>query len=261
MKEFNACSFCGSSTRIYNNSSYFLKCTGCGLIFRYQSEVESSLEGHYQESWKSPAKNMLETGGTDLQLGKMYTLHLLKDLGLKNLNGLRILDFGSGRGSFASALTDLGAEMHLVEPFGYDYLVSKGYMVYRNISDINSEIMFDGIVSIDVLEHLERPWEELAKLSLKLKHKAWFYLTTPNSGSLNSILRKRKWRELKNKSHLVMMNSQNFERILLKTGFTQFKRLRWSINYGRFFIRQWLILILQHLSLDGELRYLAWKNK
>ena len=249
------CPLCNSSIKRYFRSTEFFQCSACKLIFRGNSSDQDVILNIYQKSWLLPEKNTLETGGTNPELARIYTNLLLRTLNKSSLDGLAILDFGAGRGTFSDSMSENGAQVFLYEPFGYDYLARKGYRVIRDFSEIKPDLLFDGIVSVDVLEHLEKPWEDLQKLTAHVKPNGWLFLATVNSSSLNSIIRKHNWRELQNPSHLVMFNHHNLESMFMKINLKRFQRLKWKVNYHRFFIRQWLIYLQQMLGLDGELRY------
>lgn len=255
-KSHNFCSFCGAKMKGYGSSKVFKQCTTCGMIFRDTQKEEILIDKLYEESWQKPEANIEKTGGTSLKLARIYTEYLLRDLRLNNFANKRILDFGAGRGSFSEALSEAGAEIFLFEPYGYDYLNSKGYKVFRDLAEIPESLKFDGIVSIDVMEHLEAPWSDLVKISLYVKEGGWIFLATPNSGSLNSIVNKHKWRELQNPSHLTMLNSKNFEVMLERVNLKEFKRLTWNIDYHQNGLRNIAIRVLRVFGLDGELRYL-----
>jgi 2-polyprenyl-3-methyl-5-hydroxy-6-metoxy-1,4-benzoquinol methylase len=251
------CPFCESVAEEYYRSKEFVRCASCGLILRSDPGKENNLSDLYKKSWLLPEKNQLETGGTDQILAQVYSGLLLKTLKLNTFHNQRILEFGAGRGYFSDSLVDRGAQVFLYEPYGYEYLVSKGYRVFRNFSEIDTDLHFDGIVSIDVIEHLEEPWNDLRELARYLKPHGWMFLSTPNSGSLNSMISRHEWRELQNPSHLMMFNQTNIESMFQRLNFHSYQKLKWPVNYHRFIIRQWLIFLLQFFGLDGELRYLV----
>ena len=255
--QLQRCPYCGNEDiRIIWPKADFWQCSFCQLFFKNPMPTEKELIALYQYSWNNPEKHGSETGGTDSRLAKMYTRCLAYSLGRKDFSGMRILDFGAGKGLMVKALSALGARVCAVEPYGYKYLQAKGIKVYKELSEINNS--FHGIVTIDVWEHLLRPWEILRKLKALLVNGGWIYIATANPLGLNARIKKDKWREAKKAGHLMFPAPHTMERMLKDIGFTRFRRLKWFIRYHKF--PRWMLdYALQEVYLDGELRYLAWK--
>ena len=51
---------------------------------------------------------------------RIYARKLAETLGRKDFAGLKLCDFGAGRGSMATALIELNADVYAIEPFGYE---------------------------------------------------------------------------------------------------------------------------------------------
>jgi len=159
-----------------------------------------------------------------------------------------------------TALSELGAEVYGVDPFGYEYLKERGFKVYRTLKDLPTELAFDGIITIQVMEHLPAPWVEIEQFHRLLADDGWLYVCTLNARGLNALISRSKWREVEKVGHILFFTPNSVEDILRKCRFTHFKRLRWLIGYSRNPIRRFAQYMLQILHLDGELRYLAWKS-
>src|SRR5205823_4085133 len=149
---------------------------------RHPLPSEKDLAKIYQKSWLDPYEYRSETGGTDLDLARTYVRRLANSLGFKDFSGLKILDFGAGRGAMLTALKELGADVCAIEPFGYQFLENKGFITFRTLDEIPVGIIFDGIVAIDVIEHLYAPWNELRRFLEILKDSGWVYISTVNAG-------------------------------------------------------------------------------
>lgn len=214
------------------------------------------LDALYSHSWNNPEQHRSETSGTESHLANIYARYLARSLGIRDFSGMRVLDFGAGKGLMIKALNALGAEACAVEPYGYEHLRAKGIKVYRELSEVKNS--FDGITMIYVWEHLLQPWDTLLELHRILVEDGWLFIVTPNPSGLNARLTKGKWREAKKEGHLMFPTSYTMERILNDVGFRSFKRLKWFIRYHRF--PRWMLdYLLQAIYLDGGLRYLAWK--
>lgn len=237
--------------------SHYDQCRSCSLFFRNPMPTKNELDVLYQDSWSMAEEMTHETGGTDDRLARVYAHRLAKSLGRQDLQGLRILDFGAGRGAMLRALRDLGAEAVGVEPYGITYLHDQGFDAYQDLSDVSGR--FDGVVTIDVFEHLHKPWNILRQLYDVLAKDGWIYVATGNPLGLNARLTKGNWREAKKPGHLVWPTPGLMVQMLTWAGFKQVKRLRWFVKYTNNPIRIALHYSLQLTGLDGELRYLAWK--
>ena len=236
------------------------KCLSCGLLFRDPLPSYDDLVQLYRESWSDPHEHRAETGGTDIGLARAYARKLACSLSLRDFCGLKLLDFGAGRGAMLTALKELGADVYAIEPFGYEYLRRHGFVAFSTLDEVPEELTFDGIVAIDVIEHLHAPWNEIKQFKNYIKDSGWVYMATLNASGLNAMVFRSNWREVLKMGHLMFFTPFNLEVILANSGYRQYRRLKWFIQYRRNPIRRLLHSILQNLHLDGELRYLGWKK-
>lgn len=255
-----ACPYCEGSAEAQWKRLSFWKCPSCGLIFRYPLLDEDSVTELYERSWTSPSENRSETGGTSLSLARIYARKLALELGLKDFRGLRILDFGAGRGDVLTALSELGADVYGVEPFGYEGLVERGFKMFRTLDEIPEGLTFDGIITMDVVEHLGSPWEEISRFNPLLNEGGFIYISTPNADCLRAKIEGEKWREALRPGHFVLFTGDSLEMMLDRLGYKNRKRLRWYIKYNGNNIHNLLGYILQTARIDGELRYLIRKS-
>jgi hypothetical protein len=157
-------------------------------------------------------------------------------------------------------LASLGANVVALEPFGYAFLKKRGIRAYPSLDDMPNDLRFDGIVSIDVIEHLRTPLETIIRLKDFLSDSGWLFLATPNAGSISCKLKRSTWREVLNPGHLFLFAPHNLDLLLAKADFSRRQRLRWYVHYTDSLVKRVLHFALQTLSLDGELRYLAYKK-
>jgi 2-polyprenyl-3-methyl-5-hydroxy-6-metoxy-1,4-benzoquinol methylase len=254
------CRYCNGRTAIYWRSLSFWKCPACRLIFRHPlPETESVIE-LYVNSWSEPLTHTSETGGTSMNLARIYVRKIAESLGVTDFSGLKILDFGAGRGDVLIALSEMGAEVYGVEPFGYQRLLNMGFKIFRTLDEIPSGVTFDGIVTMDVVEHLGSPWQEIARFDLLLKKGGFIYISTPNANSLRAKIQGDRWKEAMRAGHFVLFTESSLETILDKSGYKNRKRLKWYIQYNKSRIQNVLGYLLQSVLIDGELRYLIRKS-
>ena len=157
------------------------------------------------------------------------------------------------------ALSELGADIYGIEPYGYAYLKSKSFKVFRQIEEIPKGLSFDAIITTDVIEHIPSPWDIISELYNLLNTDGWLYIATPNSNSLNARIFKSHWREFYNPSHFYFFNSGCIEAIFIKLGIVERKRLYWFIKYNDNFLQNLMHFVLKFFKLDGELRYILRK--
>ena len=255
------CPYCkGSCIRERWRVSSFWKCATCGLFFQNPKPTDRELQSIYAKSWTEPEKYSSETGGTDLRLARIYARRLAKDLGRKGFHNSRILDYGAGRGAMAETLNELGAEVSCLEPFGHEFLRSRGFEVYRSLQEISARERFDGAVMIDVWEHLSEPWKVLRKLCTLLGPGGWVLVAAPNPLGLNARMSGGHWREAKKRVHLLFPGPGTMQQVLIHSGFATYRRLKWVVRTTDNPARHLLHLGLQICGFEGELRYLAWKK-
>lgn len=258
----NICPACGKGKTInYKPKLSLTRCRRCGLLFRVPAEEDKGLSRAYKAAWSDAACNIDQTGGTDLELARIYSRRLKDSLGIKNFSGLKILDFGAGKGEMLIALEELGAETYGFDPFGYDFLKERGLRVVRDLDDLQEGLRFDGIVSIDVLEHLQAPRFFIRRLSEKLAPSGWLYLSTLNLESLNARIFGYNWREFRNLTHLCFFGPKSLEAVFRGFDSLEYQRLRWLVNYSKNPLMNIAHNFLQLFSLDGELRYILRKRQ
>lgn len=107
--------------------------------------------------------------------------------------GARLLDLGAGSGALALRLSDCGFRVECADAMPSDFLQTLGLRTHR--IDFNQRFAgeldgpFDGIVSSEVIEHLENSRQFLREVRASLAPGGRAILTTPNIGSVTSKAR------------------------------------------------------------------------
>ena len=158
-----------------------LECASCGLVFL--SSFDHIRNGFYENS------GMHGENVPDIQA-------ILKDTAwdderrfqyLKSvLPNRRLLDFGCGAGGFLSKARELAVTAHGVEPETRlsSHYQSHGLTIFRNLSDISTDIRgggYDIITMFHVLEHIPDPKSILGKLSEMLADNGQIIVEVPNA--------------------------------------------------------------------------------
>jgi 2-polyprenyl-3-methyl-5-hydroxy-6-metoxy-1,4-benzoquinol methylase len=257
--ESRRCAFCrGNLSGVWLGSS-FCRCVGCGLIARTHLPSDAELYELYAEAWDEPSEHAAETGSMDDHLARQYVLGLLSTHGRTDLRGLRLLDFGAGTGALAAALEHAGADVYAVEPYGHRGLVDAGHNAFASLEDVPESVSFDGVITMDVAEHLPRPWEDFARLYGRIRPGGWICVSTPNPSGLSARVSRAKWREAGKTSHLVFLSETTLARMLRSTGFASISPARWHVRYGRGLQHELAQRLLNLTGLQGASRLIAYK--
>ena len=109
----------------------------------------------------------------------------IERIGISNLRGKVIGDFGCGGGSFLDLVRGVAKQTIAIEPF-QDYhssLVERGHRVFQWGREV-PESMLGLAVSFDVIEHVEDPIAFLKEIYSALKPGGVAYIATPNRNEI-----------------------------------------------------------------------------
>jgi len=99
----------------------------------------------------------------------------------------KVLDIPCGEGAFAAAMLEQGREVHALDC--QDILKVQGARF--QVADMNQRLPFndgelDAVVSIDGIEHIERPFDFVRECNRVTRPDGWLILSTPNISALRS---------------------------------------------------------------------------
>lgn len=260
MKEIKICPFCEGRLRGFWSKPSFSKCISCELVIANQFPDPEDLNKLYETPWEDRSRNTHQTGGMDGGLAHQYILELFSQTDVPNLErGLRILDFGAGRGALMRELEKQGkVEVYGVDPYTSQELVREGLKAYPNLENIPKDVLFDGIITMDVVEHLRAPWVAFRNLRQRLKPGGWFCISTPNPNSLNARISGAKWREAQRPGNILFMSGATLIKMLESAGYSHFRSLKWKVRYGDSVSRDIVRNVLQNFALGGAVRMIAF---
>ena len=132
------------------------------------------------------------------------------------------LDFGCGRGALVSyvnstGLKSIGCEL---DKEIVSKLQSKNINVMETDEVLKSNLTFDVITLIEVIEHVSNPKETLEALARKMNPGGILLITTPNFNSLNRRILRGNWQIFSFPEHLNLFQKTTMKRLLLDCGFT-----------------------------------------
>ncbi len=166
------------------------------------------------------------TGGTSAEPCYALAMGLLREA----CAGGRILEFGAGTGRFALRLAGsthfTGVVCADILPMPPDFPDSIEWIDF----DLNHPLplgdgIFDSIVSVEVVEHLENPRAVFREFYRLLKPGGTLVLTTPNQESLRSYASLLFWGHFaaflgsSYPAHITALLRKDLERICVETGF------------------------------------------
>ena len=121
----------------------------------------------------------------------------LEDIILKHLKKTeKILDFGCGEGALSQRLKDDGYQVYSVDINAKDFKAETEFeMLDFNNADMVAQFYerhheeFSMVIGVEVIEHVENPWQYIRDLKSLVKPGGYILLSTPNITSWYSRIR------------------------------------------------------------------------
>ena len=127
-------------------------------------------------------KNLLMKA--DIGLHEQIISHIRKNVPV----GSVILDFGAGEGAMSQRLVDSGYKViaidmdiehfKLTDVEFFQVNFNKTEEIKQTLDKYNS--YFDAIIGIEVIEHVENPWEYIRMVKSMVKDNGYIFISTPN---------------------------------------------------------------------------------
>ena len=254
------CPLCGSRFVRVDAVDSFSPCHACSGLIRLRLPSEAELSQWYSLGWRDPEVHTSETGATGRDLADDYVSVITRALGLRDLTGQAVLDFGAGKGKVSTALKRRNAEVQAIEPYGLENLGELSVKAVKSLHELPQGVVVDGIVMIQVIEHLPNPVETLRSLSHFLRTGGFLFVATPNAFGARARLVGHQWSERKKLGHLQLFTQQSLSIAFDRAGFARTRRVRGFLRYTSHSLRSIAQFGLQALGLDGDLRMIAWKS-
>lgn len=148
----------------------------------YQKLDDRTFPYHYEKKFTLLENRIISSGIQEI-------IKIANNYLNQRLNGLKVLDLGSGRGEYTREMAKFFGKVVGIEPYKdvYKFCLQHTNKKYKNlyflntrIEDFKSKEKFDLIVMLTVFEHMSNPKKAFDKIFKLLKKGGVIYLTTPN---------------------------------------------------------------------------------
>ncbi len=207
------CDICGGNTSFYssvNEYTYYM-CEACNTVFLFPLPNETELNRYYDSSfvYSSGAANMLEL--------RSKARKIVRKMIEYNPSGYQFLDIGSGYGYLLSALAPYDITAVGIEPSFHLWRQSQNTgmdAIHSSFENWNTELRFDFISLVHVIEHVAEPQRFLEKAVSLLKPGGILYIETPNIDSFQFRAEKKTYTYLTPPDHVRLFSLKSLSFIL-----------------------------------------------
>jgi 2-polyprenyl-3-methyl-5-hydroxy-6-metoxy-1,4-benzoquinol methylase len=267
VKDIAACLVCGlDSTRArprhVREDDRLVLCPGCGLLYadpQYETHELAELysDRYYDERTASSGSSKWGPPPERLLFEKLRAALACRFPRLGE-EGVRVLDFGCGVGTFLAVMRDHGADCLGVESsdMAARYVRERLDIPARTGGEDELARLEDGsfdlAVMLNVLEHLRDPKLAAALVRRKLRPGGVLAIFVPSTDSLAYRLQGGTYADARNPTHLALFSRRALWALLAKTGFRDARRLVfWGGRPGFGFFRNSLQLVARLLGLGS----------
>jgi len=208
--------------------AYLGQCQNCSMVFSSINPTPEQLENHYKGYGRNDYLSPITI--------KRYheILDVLETVRKTN----RILDVGCGIGYFLDVAKTRGWEVYGTEftESAIKICEDKGIIMHAgalNPKNYAAE-SFDVITSFEVIEHINTPNEEIARIYSLLRKGGYFYVTTPNFNSLLRYYLGPKYNVIGWPEHLSYYTPKTLTALMLNHGFKKVWFKSTGISITRF---------------------------
>lgn len=205
-----------------------VKCVGCGFVFCEKIPSEKELADYYSNYGLQQYLSPITV--------KRYH-EWLDDFEQYRSTG-NLLDIGCANGLFLVEAQKRGWKVFGTE-YGSEQVINcRAKNITMNQGPLQMEmfpgIEFDVITSIEVIEHINNPVEELKIIHNKLRHGGFFYCTTPNFNALSRYILGDKYNIISYPEHLSYYTPSTLSKLMHSSGFKKIFSRTTGISVTRF---------------------------
>jgi len=257
----------------------FYKCLDCNIEYASPRLIETELLKLYEgDDWKDLSKyndwtyqNWKDSKGPHYYLVK-ENIKLVK----KFLNKVSsVLDVGCDIGLTVKSLEENGYYSEGVEISSVGAKIAKektGIKVHNmELGSYKSEVEFDGVLLLDVLEHLYNPIKVLKECASHMKIGGYIFIHVPHHGGISTRFKrflhkkglKKGYKHFGFPAHIYAFDRRSLKAILTKSGFETVHYESWpsSITNGKVnFFNYIFVHIIKKLALSDYIICVAKKT-
>jgi SAM-dependent methyltransferase len=257
----------------------FYKCLDCNIEYASPRLVEKELLSLYEgDDWKDLSEYDNWTYSS-WKTRKDRPYHLVKQnvkLVMQYLDkGTSILDVGCDIGLTVKSLEENGYYSEGIEISSVGAKIAKektGITVHNiQLENYQSNIKFDGVLLLDVLEHLYDPTKVLTECGDHMKQGGYIFIHVPHHGGISTRFKrflhrrgiKKRYKHFGFPAHLYAFNRKSLKTILEKSGFETISFESWpsAITNGKVNIFNYLpVRIIKKLALSDYIICVGKKN-
>lgn len=208
---------------------HLCKCENCGFVFSRKIPTHEELLHEYSLYSRSDVTSEITI--------KRYDA-LLDSLEKYRANN-NIIDVGAGDGQLISRAKKKNWNSYATEfdDMSVELCRQKGVTVHKGKLDAGNykDNFFDAIFSVEVIEHINNPREEVRNFHKILRKGGVVYVTTPNLNSLSFKLLKNKWNIFHYPEHLCYYTPKTLEKLFQDAGFKKVAIETTRFSPGRFY--------------------------
>lgn len=267
LSSLRQCPLCGSDSGFYFALPHTVvrKCRAidCGLQFADPQLEEARLELAYRDLYYPAGSNgqQVQFENTEECIFRQVLEQLHTRLG--SFEGLRLLDCGCGRGSLLRVSTEFGLRPTGLEPDQHARCAAArvpGATIYASLTELSAKHIapFDIVILWTVIEHLRRPWDDLAALKSLLAPDGWLLINTMDTRCVRARIQRKAWEQYQNPTHLYYFDAKSLGRAIREVGFREPFRWRPKIRFSHHgTVRRWLYNTASFMGLADGLFYLC----
>lgn len=278
------CPTCGSQADreliyMHENQVGFYKCLSCNIEYASPRLIEKELLKLYEgDEWKElSAYDNWSYNSWKASKGQHYFLveQNVKLVEQYLQHGSAVLDVGSDIGLTVKSLEDNGYYSEGIEVSSVGAKIAKektGITVHNmQLKDYKSDIKFDGVLLLDVLEHLYDPVRVLTECGSHTKQGGYIFIHVPHHGGISTRFKKflhkiglkKGYKHFGFPAHIYAFDKKSLKAILAKSGFETVHFESWpsSITKGKVNLFNYLpVTILKKLALSDYIICVAKKT-
>ncbi|MGH9575736.1 MAG: class I SAM-dependent methyltransferase [Candidatus Acidiferrales bacterium] len=210
----------------------------CGLRFADPQLSDQELTHAYSTHYFPATTDNRSTNYPDTPLEVIQQLFSQLEDSVGNLRGLRMLDYGCGRGPVSGVALEFGITPAAIEPDPVARNAAAERLripVYANLEGLRSNLgsapPFDLIILWQVIEHLRQPWQDLQALRGLLHPQGKLLIATMNANCLRSRIERSRWTHYQNPTHFYYFARSSLQRILTSSGFSRVAEWKPKFRY------------------------------